>query len=222
MKYGFYFAILAILLACVALMWKGLCLLLLWPAASFAVVGFGYLFWGHSVFGKRADGTLRLSNMLFLAPFLAFLWSVWHLARLIIREDHYNEVNDLIIVGRRLLSSELPAGVETVVDLTCEFNEPEVLRTVSIYIAAPMLDGTALAAEDLVNLARRVSKADGAIYIHCAQGHGRTGTFTALLLLVTRQAGSVEEALAMIQKARPGVRINSAQRAVLDSASELL
>ena len=222
MKYGFYFSILAILLGCVALMWKGLCLLLLWPAASFAVVGLGYLFFGHRVFGKRTDGTLRLGNMLFLAPFLAFLWSVWHLSRLILREDPYNEVNESIIVGRRLLSVELPAGVETVVDLTCEFNEPKALRNVSNYIAAPMLDGTALAAEDLVNLAKRVSKADGAIYIHCAQGHGRTGTFTALLLLLTRRASSVEEALAKLQEARPAVRISSAQRAVLDSASELL
>lgn len=53
---------------------------LLWTAATFAAVGLAYLFDLRGTFGKRSNGTLAIPNVLVLAPFLLFTWSVWHLA----------------------------------------------------------------------------------------------------------------------------------------------
>ncbi len=49
------------------------------------------------------------------------------------------------------------------------------------------------------------------MYIHCAQGHGRTGLFTALLLLERGIVSNVEDALALLQLKRPKLRINKRQ-----------
>jgi protein-tyrosine phosphatase len=59
----------------------------------------------------------------------------------------------------------------------------------------------------------------GTIYIHCAQGHGRTGMFAAAVLLSSGQAATPEEALRLVTSARPGVRLSGDQWLTLRAAA---
>jgi protein-tyrosine phosphatase len=57
----------------------------------------------------------------------------------------------------------------------------------------------------------------GRIFIHCAQGHGRTGLFALAVLLHSGAVGSLEEGLRFLTAARPGIRLNREQRRCLDT-----
>jgi protein-tyrosine phosphatase len=47
--------------------------------------------------------------------------------------------------------------------------------------------------------------------VHCAQGHGRSGLFAIAFLAERNRIQSLDEGLALIKAARPGVGLNSTQ-----------
>ncbi|QDU96489.1 dual specificity protein phosphatase family protein [Lignipirellula cremea] len=216
MKYGLAFANLAALIAIVAIGKGGWCYLLLWPALSFALVAVAYFGAGVVVFGKRPNGKLAGCRAILLAPFLAYLTVVWHVVRYFSREEAFHSLTETVFVGRRLLSHERPSSFDHIVDLTCEFNEPRRMRS-SGYLAFPILDGHYPAAEALRQMAARVAQFDGVIYIHCAQGHGRTATFAIAWLLHQGICQSVDDAENYVLQRRPAAHLNPAQRAMLRS-----
>lgn len=165
---------------------------------------------------------MAFASVAILLPYLLYLWGVWHIIRLLSREPAHNTLVDGVLIGRRLLAAELPAGTQTVVDLTSEFPEPSALRSVSNYVAAPMLDASVLPPESLADLASQIATAETPLYIHCAQGHGRTGLVAALFLLAHGDADTPDTAIEMIQSSRPLVGLNGVQRASLLAASKLL
>lgn len=222
MKYGVLFNLLAILFAFNAITSGGWFFLLLWPAASFAVVGLAYLTDRHGVFGKRPDGTMAFVSVIALLPYLAYVWGIWHVIRILSREPPYHSVSDDILIGRRLLSSELPTGIRTVVDLTSEFPEPLAIRLVPQYFAVPMLDASCLPTETLAAMAQRVADAGTPVFNHCAQGHGRTGLMAGLLLVARGAASDGEDALARLQASRPRVKLNRCQKTALMDAAAIL
>ncbi len=219
MKYGVLFTLAGILIAAYGGMKGGWWLLCLWPAASFVIVGLGYFWLGPRVYGKRSNGVVSPVHMVILLPYLVYMWAVWYLARVVKREAAYDRLTDNLIIGRRLLSHELPDNVDVVVDLTCEFTEPEALRQKEYY-SFQILDGYVPPIDSLVQWAKEVSQLSGTIYIHCAEGHGRTGLFAAALLLRSGQAASADEALTFIQSKRPLVRLGRRQRRVLEAVHE--
>ena len=52
---------------------------------------------------------------------------------------------------------------------------------------------------------------EGATYIHCAQGHGRTGLFTLALLVERGHVRSFEDGYAFLKRVRPGIEMNASQ-----------
>jgi hypothetical protein len=222
MKYGFLFLLLSGQLVCTALLFGGWFLLLFWPALCFGVIGGSYVKWGPRAFGKRDDGSMSFVSITLLLPYLGYLWTVWHTVRLVAREPAYNNVADGITIGRRLLSHERPSKTHTVVDLTCEFPEPSGMRSVAQYKAFPMLDATAASPDTLVAFVRSLPSPDESIYIHCAQGHGRAGLVTALLLVARGLAADGDEAVLRLQAVRPAVGLNRVQRQALHQAVDLL
>ena len=193
----------------------GLHYLWIWPGLSFLAVACAYFGLGPRVFGKRSDGTIASLALLALLPYFLFTWGIWHLARLFIKEDCYNRVVPGLYLGRRPLAHELPGNINAVVDLTAEFPEPKGVRNGRDYICAPTLDASVPVDGHFLELVERVTRLDGPTYVHCAQGHGRSGTLVAALLLARGTAKSVDEAIATVRKARPGVRLNAQQRALL-------
>jgi protein-tyrosine phosphatase len=215
MKYGVVFLIASGFMTTYAITSKGWFLLFLWPAVSFATVAVGYLHSGPAVFGKRQDGKLAPQNVVVLFPYLAYLWSLWYVIRVVQREPAVNQLSEGLLIGRRLLSSELPQDIETVVDLTCEFNEPRELRSKS-YLLCPILDGFVPAMEQLVAWVQAIDAAREPIFIHCAEGHGCTGLVAAALVVARGQATTAMEALQIVQSKRPLVRLGKRQFRLLE------
>jgi protein-tyrosine phosphatase len=210
------------LIGVLAVSYGGWYLILLWPALSLFIISLAYFRFGTVVFGKRTDGTMARSSFFVLLPYLLYLWFVWHVVRLLSREDCHHQLSINLTIGRRLLPSELPEYVDTVVDLTCEFSEPLLIRTSREYRSFPMLDGVAPSPQALVRIARQLAELNGHLYIHCAQGHGRTGLVAAALLLTRRSAGSPSAAIELIQSIRSQVRLARRQLACLEIAYVLM
>ncbi len=216
MRYAALFLALAGVLAAVAGSEGGLAWLLIWPSACSLVVSLGYAGVGPGVFGKRADGTLPVWSLMFHLPFYLCLWSAWHLLRRVNPEPSHHELLPGVLIGRRLLPAEIPDGVAVIVDLTAEFREPAGVRAGRQYWSLPILDTRAPSPKQLTELVERLSGCTGTIYLHCAEGHGRTGLVAAALLLRRGEAADWQEALQRVREKRPGVHLSRTQRATLE------
>ncbi|MEX2214313.1 MAG: tyrosine-protein phosphatase [Phycisphaeraceae bacterium] len=215
MKYAITFLMCAGTCAFYAVTQHGWMWLLLWPALALSLVAIAYLFNKPALFGKRDDGTMHPALLLALLPYLIFAWLIWHLVRKLTKEPATNEVTPTLIVGRRLLPGELPANVTHMIDLTAEFAEPAGVRGATTYRALPMLDGMAVSVHRLNEIASAIAAIEGVVYIHCAQGHGRTGLVAAAVLLVSGEAASDEQAIQRLKLVRPGIELKASQRRAL-------
>jgi protein-tyrosine phosphatase len=214
--YSFVFALLSGYLIVVAALFGGWAWLLLWPALSCALFSSAYAGLRHRVFAKRANGKLPLWSVLPLLPILLLLWGVWHVWRLISREPPCHEVVPGLWLGRRPFEHELPPGVVLVVDLATEFPAARRIRQGREYLSLPTLDGS-IPDEELFRTAlERVAAADGPVYVHCAQGHGRSALLAAAVLIHRGIAADVASAVMLLRAVRPSVRLNSAQRRFLE------
>ena len=214
-----------LMLLAVVLLWMGWPRLpasipLVWLALNFAILSFAYLGNMPSIFGKRRDGTLPVWSQILFLPYRLYSWLAWSAWRQLTKEPASNRVTNELKVGRMQHADEVTEEVQNYVDLTAEFQESQTARQRPSYVAFPILDGTAPPPESL-HLALRSLK-PGRTFIHCAQGHGRTGLFAAAFLLQTKTAATVEQAMSLIQTARPGIHLSRRQRACLSEFSRLL
>ena len=187
----------------------------LYPAVAFALISSTYARNDPGCFGKRGDGGRSVSRTLLLAPYLLLVAAVWHGLRLMSREPPYSRLGGGLILGRRLLSTEIPPDAASVVDLTCEFVERPGVRLLGTYRCMPLLDAAAPTADALDSIAVEISQMPGPVLIHCAQGHGRTGMVAAAVLIIAGEAKTAEQAISMVRAIRPGVSLNRQQRAAL-------
>ena len=220
MKYAVFFLACSVGLAVVAFPWATSSVLLLWGSLALVVVGLGYVGVGSRIFGKSSDGRMRPLNVLVLAPYLLPTWSLWHLSRALRREAPFDELVEGITIGRRLLPGEYPEGIESVVDLTAEFPESSRIRQGRTYRAFPILDGSRSTRAALEQLAREILELPGDVYIHCAEGHGRTALVATSLLLARGDVQSAGEAVAWVLERRPLARMNTTQRKAVDEVAE--
>ena len=144
---------------------------------------------------------------------------MWHLSRALRRESPFNELVEGITIGRRLLPGEYPEGIESVVDLTAEFPESSRIRQGRIYRAFPILDGSPSTPAALEQIARAIMDLPGDVYIHCAEGHGRTALVATSLLLARGDVRSSSEAAALVLERRPLARMNTTQRKTVDEVA---
>jgi len=198
-----------------AIMLSGWGLILLWPGISFGLAGMAYAGMGPRIFGKRSDGSLEPFSTAALLPYLLYTWSLWHIWRLCTREAPYHELYDGVKIGRRLLPHEFPEDVAEVFDLTSEFPEPVPIRGRVSYRCYPTLDARPLEPAALLQAAQHVLNATNGAYIHCANGHGRTGILAGTVLLLGGRSETVEDAVEYIRTCRPGVALNTHQSASL-------
>lgn len=188
---------------------RGWLLVAVWLGCDFLILGVAHGRGSHHVFGKRRDGSLPMWSWLLFFPLLIYTTAIWHLVRLFSREPAHSVVTEELVVGRRLLAFELDGEFENYVDLTAEFSEPSVVRQSPSYCSFPILDGAAPKPEELRAAVARLRP--GRTFIHCAQGHGRTGLFALAVLLSSGFARSVEDGLRMLSAVRPGIRLSRDQ-----------
>ena len=220
MKYAAVFAVLGVMLAAYAVGLGGWGLLLLWPAVSFLVVASAYAGAGPRLLGKRSDGRVAWWAVALHLPFFALTWGIWHVQRKADRRPAVQEVVPGLWIGRRLLASEVPAGVTVVVDLTAEFPEPAGVRAGRTYVCLPTLDAMVPEPAAFAAALKQAAAADGAVLVHCALGHGRTGLMAAAALVARRAAVDPKAALAALRELRPGIKLNAAQRRYLDEMTK--
>jgi protein-tyrosine phosphatase len=218
MRFGLLFFALAAALLYAAFLWEPVGWVLLWPAVSVGLVSSAYLGLGPGVFGKRPDGTVNPAPRVFLLPYLLYAWGLWQVLRLVRREAPFHTLAPGITGGRWLRAREMPVAVEAVLDLTCEFHEPARIVAEKDYVNFPILDGSAPPVDRLVGLLRDMKDRTDDLYIHCAEGHGRTGLVSAALLVARGLAPDAETAVARIRDVRPGVRLRPEQWKVLREA----
>jgi len=211
MRLGSLFVLFGLLFGWWAFRLPGPSWILLWASVCFLLVGFAYLGLGPRVFGKRADGTMAAWSIILL-PYLLCVWVIWRLWRLTWRREPYQELTAGIIIGRRLFPSEYPEAVDCVLDLTCEFAEFKPVRCATDYRCFPILDGHVPKSSELVALIGRLDGVPGTLYVHCAEGHGRTGLVAAAILLARGLATEPDEAIRMVRARRPGVKLKKRQR----------
>jgi protein-tyrosine phosphatase len=176
---------------------------------DFIILGMAHARGWHRVFGKKDDGRLPWWSWAVFLPLFAYSGLIWHLLRIFSREPRVNRVTDQLVIGRRLLGSEPPGEFANHVDLTAEFQEPSAFRKQASYLCFPILDAAAPSVGELHRAVALLKP--GPTFVHCAQGHGRTGLFALAVLLSSGEAGSIEEGLALLRKVRPGLRLNAAQ-----------
>ena len=198
-----------VFLAISAYIYPSLALVLIWASVSLVFIACGYGGVGAKVFGKEDDGKIPIFFKLVLFPYLLFTWAVWNLIRLLSKEDAFNQIDEEITVGRRLLHHEISQKFDHYVDLTAEFDEPNSIGSASTYRCLPILDAGVPYFLELDEMLQRVNK--GNVYIHCAQGHGRTGLFAIALLYSRGKIRNIKEGLVFLQESRPAIKLNSLQ-----------
>ena len=198
-----------------AFLYPRLAWLLLWSGGSFATVAVAYALRKPRVFGKRIDGTLAPLPCLLLLPYLLLTWLLWYAQTRLSSEGAWNEVMPGLWLGRRITAEQMPPGVTLVVDMTSEFGEPRSVRQGRSYLCLPALDNAAPEQEALRDAVQQVAGWEGGVYVHCALGHGRSALVVAAVVMARGSAATPAEALALVRKARPGVKLNRAQRAFL-------
>lgn len=142
---------------------------------------------------------------------------MWRLQIQVSDEPPFHKIENLDIwVGRRLLPKEMPEEIDMIIDLTSEF--PKIDSTKS-YINIPLLDGInppRSIVKSVKQVAEKIKKEKLKIYIHCAQGHGRTATFTSLLLVELGLAENPLGGYEKVREARPKAKVSSSQKRFLE------
>lgn len=211
MKYGILFLIVASIFCLQSASLGRWGWMLVWPGLSFAWMGAAYLGLGPRALGKRPDGTMAWYAVALLLPYLLLVWLAWHTVRWSSRKEPYHKVAADLFIGRRPLANGLPDGITLVVDLTSEFAEVQAVRTGRRYVSFPMLDAGVPSEDRFQQLVEQVASWQGPVYIHCAQGYGRTGLVAAAVLVAKGYSATAEDALAALKQARPGLALSRRQ-----------
>ena len=207
MKYSIVFTLIAALLVFYGINYHQW--ILLYPAISFGLVSIAYLTDSVGIFGKRKNGRINLLNKIALFPYLAYVLLIWHLVNIFRRERTHDRISPDLFIGRR--TRIIPDTVKSIVDLTCEFEEYDDLLKGHHYLSVPILDGCPPDKVHFSEVLHKIANMPKPIYIHCAEGHGRTGTVAAALLLYEKTVQGPDEAMALIQSARPKARLGKSQ-----------
>jgi protein-tyrosine phosphatase len=220
-RYSATFAVLASAAATGAALadWSPIRLILANTSLAFLALAIAYAGAGSRILGKRPDGRRAWWAYVILWPYFVLNAFAFRLARSG-PGPAVAEVSPNLWFGRRLTAAEArlsPTKWVAVLDLAAEFAEVKTLRNVSAYRSLPVLDATPPTTDQLRDVAGwlREQTSNGPVFVHCALGHGRTGTVVIAYLITVGVAKDVPEGLAMLRALRPGVGLHESQKAAL-------
>ncbi len=208
---------LAGLLLCTSGAWLGgVGWLAVWVGVAFLWLAVVYGLDRPQWLGKSAEGRMRPLTVALFFPYFGFTWTMWHLFHGITSEPACHEVAPGLWLGRRPIRVTLDPRVSLIVDCTGEF--PAARRAGCTYALAPALDARAPAPPDLDRVVALAATWDGAVYVHCAAGHGRSALVAALVVLRRGLATDLNAAEQLLRSRRPAVRLHTPQRRAGDAA----
>jgi len=185
-----------------------------WLGASCLWVGLAYVVNRPQLLGKRLDGGRHRAALL-LWPFLASVWLAWRLRRWV-AEPPWHEIAPGLFLGRRARRDELPPGTALIVDLAAEL--PLSKCDGVAYRGLPTLDGGAPDDAAFLSAVREISAFQGNVFIHCAAGRGRSAMLLAGVLIDRGLAAGLDDAVALMRRQRPRVRLTRVQRQLVARA----
>jgi hypothetical protein len=193
---------------------------LLWPGLSFTLVLIAYWTNKPELLGKNPKtGKLHKGILILLFPFFALVWCAWYIESTRSNEPVYSNVANNLYLGRY---SRTIQGLDLhsdclVLDMTSEFSEPDEIIHNTNYRCFPVLDGHYPGNHDeYIELANEALKWQGPVYVHCAQGHGRSGAVLVILVILRGHVHSIDEAIAFLRQSRPGVDLHPYQRNIVE------
>lgn len=190
---------------------------LIWVAVALAVVAFAYLRTQPSLLGKRADGSQHWTAWLVLWPYFVLARLSFWLYRVSSRnQPPVAEVRPGVWFAQRLTRRELrDAGVKwtAVLDLAAEF--PRVAAGHVRYRSLPLLDGAVPSATQIQDGVSWIDAQHqhGNVLVHCALGHGRSGSIVLAWLLRHGHVPDLKAGVADLKARRPTFGLSRGQRA---------
>jgi hypothetical protein len=211
LKLASVYALTAFLSGGIALTLGGAWLWLAWPAVSLLLVALNYLAFDAAGFQKRQDGSLSPAAYGLFAPYLLAAWinsRLW--TKKHPQPDH---VVDNVWLGRLPDPNQLKPFA-AVVDMCAELPIRPGLRG---YQSVPTLDLVSPTAQTCLLAAQAIERLhqQGPLLVCCALGYSRSAAAVAAWLLYSGRAESVDNAIVLIRKARPGVVLRAAHLDVL-------
>ncbi|AVP98544.1 hypothetical protein C7S18_15715 [Ahniella affigens] len=180
--------------------------------AALALLGAAYVTSRPSLLGKQAEGQRHLAVTILILPNLALQALLYRMLRPIAFPPA--QISDRVLLGPRLTASDAALldqhRVTAILDLTAEFAEPVSLIRARAYKCLPVLDGEAPTPKDLSEAMGWISAQQGAIYVHCALGHGRSASIVAAWLVHSGECASLDEALRRLKSLRNRAGLNPA------------
>ncbi len=162
-------------------------------------------------------------HALVFLPYSIFGLLVLALSRLLSREPVAQEIAPRVWLGGAPMpwnaSALRASGVDAVLNLCLEFPDFGGFRRRGLpYRRVPILDGAPPHPEQLreaVEWAAAQHAQGRTVYIHCAQGHGRSATAATALLVRLGIERDSDAARERIRAIRPAIRVAPKQRAVV-------
>jgi protein tyrosine phosphatase (PTP) superfamily phosphohydrolase (DUF442 family) len=139
----------------------------------------------------------------------------------------YSKITDNVYVGPQYKASGLQwlddEGINAVINMRIEYDNAEHGLAPDEYLYLPTIDDDAPTIEHLeegVAFCERIIADGGKVYIHCKGGIGRAPTMAAAYFI--SQGMSIDEALELIRKTRPFIKVMPPQMAQLNVFEERL
>ena len=195
-------------------------LLLVLLALTFAATGITYACDQPLWFGKLDDGGFqKLAWNQWVFYFLLTRFSLWVYRLLNRKQPAVAEFAPGLWFGRRLTKREvarLPVEFAGVLDLAAEF--PRVRVGPAHYKSLPLLDGVPVSADNLRLALEWLAdrRPSGPLLVHCALGHGRTGSVVLAWLLIKKRVPDAQAGIKKLQSLRPGFGMSAAQIASVE------
>ena len=220
MKYGIILGLISIMAAFHAFRNPFFFIPLIWISISTMIVSMAYTGCLPRAFYKRKNGTILTCSKILNLPFLSYTSGTWHIYRILSRENPFDKISDSLTIGRRLLPKEISERYDCYVDLTAEFDEPKTIREKSSYICLPILDASTPKIKDFINLLKQIENKK--IFIHCAQGHGRTGLVALAFIMRKGLVKDPKEGILHLQSLRPALKLNNNQINYLEKYKKVI
>ena len=217
LKLGSYYLCGALLFLILAYLFQPWGLWLLYPAISLFGVALSYYLVRPHFFQKQADGSLSIAATMLFAPYLIFAWlnsRIW-------TKKHPEDSQILKIENTTIFLGRIPTRstiqkYQAVFDCVAELP----VNSKNSYFQYSSLDLIPLQADQLERAVEAFNQLIAAassqstqqhVLIFCALGYSRSSAILCAWLMQQQHATQVNEAIQIVQSARPWVRLNDVQ-----------
>ncbi|MCB1176860.1 MAG: dual specificity protein phosphatase family protein, partial [Leptospiraceae bacterium] len=189
----------------------------------FLIVSLSYLMNSIWVFHKnKTTGKIPFGIKMILAPYLYLAMYLNKVSSKFNKNNSINLLLDNIYLGGKTSFKELPEGIQTIIDLTAELEEDPEISKGKDYICFPILDASIPGKKEFNELLNKILELDSIIFIHCAEGSGRTGMVAVGLCYKKFGFSSFEEALEFATSKREKIKLNKTQKNFMEEVLKII